>query len=408
MTQRRFIGLSSGSSVNGVDAALVETDGVGLDLRLRCVHFLHHAYTRELRELLLRAGSANPLNSRQAAMLHRVLGETFAAAARSVAEQAKVPMASVLCIGCPGQTLWHETEGRYPATLNIGMPAVLAEHTGITTVSDFRSRDLAAGGQGLPLTPLLDYLLFNAHREHRLLINLGGVATVTSLPGEATSRTVAAFQAAPCTILIDGMMRLLTGGREHFDAWGKHAVQGCCIEPLLKRWLSHPLLQKKPPRNFSRHEFGDDFLNHGVHFARQLHRNLHDVLCTATHFTACAIVQAVQALYCQAGATGAAVRRRRAQRLALEPSRTTLRTAAARKNRRSRHSRGGAQGRRLCRLDRADHGWRAGQFAQCHRRRRCPLVGTVYPGLIGQLGALSQLDGRPNDSIDAGSRLNPR
>ena len=294
MAQRRFIGLSSGSSMNGIDAALVETEGSGLELRPRLVHFVHQSYTRDLRELLLRPGSANPLSLRQVAMLHRVLGENFASAARLVAEQSKVALQKVLCVGFPGHTLWHDTEGRYPATLNIGMASVLAERTGITTISDFRGRDIVVGGQGFPLTPLVDFLLFQDRREHRLLIHLGGLATILSMPAEPTTRQVMGFQAAPCTILLDGMMRLLTGGREPYDTGGKHAVQGCCIEPLIERWLAHPLLQKKPPKNISRQDFGEDFLGQAVQFARHQHRNLHDVLCTATHFVARAIVGAVQ------------------------------------------------------------------------------------------------------------------
>jgi anhydro-N-acetylmuramic acid kinase len=294
MPQRRFIGLSSGSSLNGVDAALVETEGTGLDLRPRLVHFLHQSYPRDLRELLLRAGSANPLSLRQVAMLHRVLGENFASVARLVAEQAKVSPQKILCVGFPGHTLWHDTEARYPTTLNIGMASVLAERTGITTVSDFRGRDVVVGGHGFPLTPLVDFMLFHDRREHRLLIHLGGVATILSLPPEPATRRVLGFQAAPCTILLDGMMRLLTGGREPYDTGGKHAVQGRCIEPLVERWLAHPTLQKKPPKNVSRQEFGEDFLNQAVQFARHMRRNLHDVLCTATHFVARAIVAAVK------------------------------------------------------------------------------------------------------------------
>ncbi len=294
MPRRYFLGLSSGSSINGVDAALVETDGTGMDLRLRLVHFIHQSFTRDLRELMLRAGSANPLSLRQVALLHRVLGESFTSAARFVAEQAKVPLQKILCIGFPGHTLCHDMDGRYPATLNIGMASVLAEKTGITTLSDFRSRDVVVGGQGFPLTPLVDYLLFHKPGEHRVLVHLGGVATVLSLPPEPSTRGVTGFQAAPCMILLDGLMRLLTGGREPYDAGGKHAVQGCCIEPLVERWLTHPCLQKKPPKSISRLEFGDEFVNQAVVFARHMQRNLHDVLCSATHFVARAIVQAIK------------------------------------------------------------------------------------------------------------------
>jgi anhydro-N-acetylmuramic acid kinase len=304
MPYRRLIGLSSGSSLNGVDAALVEIEGGGLCLRPRLVHFLHQSYSRDLRELLLRSGSTSSLSPRQVAMLHRVLGENFASAARLVADQAKHALQKVLCVGMAGHTLWHETEGRYPASLNVGMASVVAERTGVTTISDFRTRDVVVGGQGFPLTPLVDSMLFHDPREHRLLVHLGGVATVLSLPAltavssgfgsEASRRQIVGFQAAPCTILLDGLMRLLTAGREPYDAGGKHAVQGRCIEPLLERWLAHPTLQKKPPKNVSRQEFGDEFLAQAVQFARHMRRNLHDLLCTATHFVVRAIALAIQ------------------------------------------------------------------------------------------------------------------
>jgi anhydro-N-acetylmuramic acid kinase len=294
MSQRWFIGLSSGTSASGIDAALVETRETGLDLRFRLVHSLHHSYSRDLRDMLLRPGSAHSLTLRQIAILHRVLGENSASAARLVAEQAKFPLPRVLCVGFPGHTLWHETEGRYPANLTIGMASAVAERTGLTTVSDFRGRDVVVGGQGFPLTSLVDYLLFRDRREHRLLIHLGGTASVLSMPAGIDTRQVIGFQAAPCTILLDGLMRLLTGGREPYDAGGKHAVQGCCIEPLVERWLGHPWLQKKPPKSLSRQDFGEEFLNQGVQMARHLHRPLHDVLCSAAHFVARAIVGAVR------------------------------------------------------------------------------------------------------------------
>src|SRR5205823_8507776 len=118
------------------------------------------------------------------------LGETFAAAARSVAEQAGVTFSQVQCVGCPGHTVWHDPEGRFPATLALGMAAVVAERLGVTTVSDFRARDVAAGGQGVPLTALADYLLFSHPEENRVLIHLGGLATVAYVPAGAAPQQV--------------------------------------------------------------------------------------------------------------------------------------------------------------------------------------------------------------------------
>src|SRR6266852_5706651 len=158
MTTRCIIGLSSGSSVAGVDAALLETEGVGLELRVRPVLVLHQPYHGDLRDLIRRTGSPGKVDGRQTALLHRLLGETFAAAARQTADRASMSLQKVQCLGCPGHTVWHDPEGRFPSTLALGMAAVVAERTGVTTVSDFRSRDMAAGGQGAPLTALVDYL----------------------------------------------------------------------------------------------------------------------------------------------------------------------------------------------------------------------------------------------------------
>src|SRR5207249_6346100 len=176
-------------------------------------------------------------------LLHRLLGETFAAASRQVADRASFSLQRAQCIGCPGHTVWHDPEGRFPSTLGLGTPAVIAERTGVTTVSDFRSRDVAAGGQGVPLAALVDWLLFRHPQEARLLLHLGGLARVVFLPAGCRATEVVGFEAAPCNILLDALMRQLTGGREAYDHGGKHAVQGRCIETLLHQWLAHPCLQ---------------------------------------------------------------------------------------------------------------------------------------------------------------------
>src|SRR6266511_3006036 len=170
MTTRWIIGLASGSSADGVDAALLEAEGVGLELRVRPMQALHQPYARELRELVQRVAGPGPCEVRQVALLHRLLGETFAAAARQVADRASFSLQRVQCVGCPGHTAWLDADGRFPATLALGLAAVVAERTGVTTVSDFRGRDLAVGGQGVPLAALADYLLFRHPQEDRVLL----------------------------------------------------------------------------------------------------------------------------------------------------------------------------------------------------------------------------------------------
>jgi anhydro-N-acetylmuramic acid kinase len=290
---RWIIGLASGSSADGVDAALAEVEGTGLDLRLVQTHGLHQPYGRDLRDLLRRLSGPAPVEMRLVSRLHRLLGETFAAAARMAADHASLSLQKVQCIGCPGHTVWHDTEGRFPSTLGVGMAAVVAERCGVTTVSDFHSRDVAAGGQGVPLAALTDYLLFRHPREGRVLLHLGGLARLVFLPAGGRIHEVVGFQAGPCNALLDALMSQLTGGREPFDPGGRHAVQGVCIEPLLQTWLAHPYFQRRPPKSLPRHLFGEEFVARALGQVREHNGTLHDLLCTATHFVARGITGAV-------------------------------------------------------------------------------------------------------------------
>jgi anhydro-N-acetylmuramic acid kinase len=289
MNSRWVIGLASGSSVDGVDAALLEIDGVGLELKASVRHALHQPYGAELRDLILRASGPGPCETKQVSLLHRLLGETFAAAARQAADRASLSLQRVQCIGCEGHTLWHEPEGRFRSTLGVGMAAVVAERTGVTLVNDYRSRDIAAGGQGSPLAALADWLLFRDPVEDRILIHLGGLARVVWLPAGCRIPDVIGFEAGPCNALLDTLMRQVTAGRESHDAGGKYAVQGHCLEPLLQSWLAHPYLQRRPPKSLSRQAFGREFAAAAAKQVKQHGGSVHDLLCTVTHFVAHAI-----------------------------------------------------------------------------------------------------------------------
>lgn len=294
MTTRWIIGLASGTSADAVDSALLEVEGAELSLRVRPVHSARQAYPRDLRDMILRVASGVACEVKQVSLLHRLLGETFAAAARAVADQASFSLQRVQCIGCPGHTVWHDTEGRFPSTLNLGMPAVVAERTGVTTISDFRTRDLAVGGQGAPLAALIDYLLFQNPDEDRVLLHLGGLARIVFIPSGGRVQDVIGFEAGPCNVLLNALMRQMTGGRESYDPGGKHAVQGHCLDALLERWLAHPYLQRRPPKSLPRHTYGDEFAQQTVQTARKEGWSLHDLLCTATHFVARGITSSLR------------------------------------------------------------------------------------------------------------------
>jgi anhydro-N-acetylmuramic acid kinase len=294
MSTRWVIGLASGCSADGVDASLLEVGGAGLEMQVRLSRALHQPYSPELHALIRQVSTNAACEPRQVSLLHRLLGETFAAAARSVADQASLSLHKVHCIGCPGHTVWHDPDGRFPSTLALGMAAVVAERCGVTTVSDFRARDVAAGGQGVPLAALTDYLLFRHAEESRLLLHLGGLARAVFLPAGGRLTDVIGFEAGPCSVLLDALMRQLTGGREGFDAGGKHAVQGKCVEPLVRAWLAHPALQRRPPRCVPGHAFGDDFAARALSEAREHQAGPYDLLCTANHFVARCLTLALE------------------------------------------------------------------------------------------------------------------
>jgi anhydro-N-acetylmuramic acid kinase len=189
--------------------------------------------------------------------------------------------------------MWHDAEGRFPFTVALGMPAIVAERTGVTVVSDFRARDLAVGGKGMPLSAMSDFLLFRQSDEDRVLVHLGGQIWITHLPAEARVHDVLGFEAGPCNLLLDGLMRRLNSAREEMDVGGKYGVQGHCLEPLLERWLNHPYIQRRPPKSMPRPGFTNEFIYQAVQTARQTDCSLHDLLCTATQFVALTISHSI-------------------------------------------------------------------------------------------------------------------
>jgi anhydro-N-acetylmuramic acid kinase len=248
------------------------------------IQTLRYPYPEDVTQALRTLAGSGSLETANLAHVHRQLGETYAAAALAVADRVPVDPYQLDCITCPGHNIWHEGEGRFPLSLNVNMPAVLAERLGVTVLSDLRARDMAAGGNGVPLAALTDLLLFQHPAENRLVIHLGGVARVVYLPASSTSAPLLGWETGPCNCLLDALMCHLTSGRERFDPGGRHAVQGKCNEALLSEWVAHPFLRHPPPRSVPRSLFGEEFASAAVQRAREEHVPLRDLLCTATHF----------------------------------------------------------------------------------------------------------------------------
>jgi anhydro-N-acetylmuramic acid kinase len=256
---RLVIGLLSGTSADGTDAALCEIAGSGEATRLTVRAFVTTAFARPLRERIFRVSQAD---ASELCDLDVLLGEAFAEAAQAVCQAAGVPIGAVDLIGSHGQTAVHHprSAGSLGATLQIGEAAVVAERTGRPVISDFRVRDVAAGGEGAPLVPLVDHLLFRAPApgRRRALQNIGGIANVT-LVGQRLEDLVA-FDNAPGNMPLDAVARAASEGDEPYDVDGQRAARGHIDPALLAELHRHPYLALPPPKSTGREDFGKDFV----------------------------------------------------------------------------------------------------------------------------------------------------
>jgi anhydro-N-acetylmuramic acid kinase len=284
----RVIGLMSGTSADGIDAALVEWPPGDAPRPFRLLAHLEAPFPAYFQERIhtLAAGRCAPgVALRELAALDVALGEGFAAAARTVAEQAGVALDDVDAIASHGQTVAHYPE--LPATLQIGDPSVIAERTGVTTVADFRPRDVAAGGQGAPLAPFFHFAAFADAAESRLVLNLGGIANVTWLPAGVAAGDVIAFDVGPANALLDGVVQLATGGAERMDADGVRAGRGTVDDALLAELLDDEFLRAPPPKSTGRERYG--LAEAEALLARWRDRPLDDLVATLLAFSAGAV-----------------------------------------------------------------------------------------------------------------------
>ena len=273
-----FVGLMSGTSLDGADAALVDfSSGAPRTLAFATVPF-----SAELREriLALCEPGRDPIDL--AARVTLELSELYANAVEGALAAGRVSRGKVGAIGCHGQTVRHRPDLGYTVQLND--PARLAELTGITVVADFRRRDMAAGGQGAPLVPAFHESVFRDARRSRAVVNIGGISNVTWLP---PGRRTLGFDCGPGNVLLDGWARRHLG--QHFDEDGRWAAQGRTDQDLLGRLMSEPFLDAPPPKSTGRELFRIDWLEERLpeRYAAA------DVQATLTDFTARSIVEAI-------------------------------------------------------------------------------------------------------------------
>jgi anhydro-N-acetylmuramic acid kinase len=290
-------GVMSGTSADGVDVALCRIGpGRGDVPQVKVLGHRGFAYDKKLRAAVLAAASGEALSAAEFAQLSWRLGEVYAAYVETTASELKL---KPQLVACHGQTMYHQgAEGRYLGSLlrctwQTGEPAVIAERLRVPVVSDFRPADMAAGGQGAPLVPMLDFCMFRHAKRNRLLLNLGGIANVAVVPAGAAVDDVIAFDTGPANMLIDALMQRLY--RRGFDKNGAVAAKGKVLGEVVARLMREGYFAKMPPKTCGREEFGEAFVERLLGLCEGAAKE--DMIATATALTVETVLEAYR-LFC--------------------------------------------------------------------------------------------------------------
>jgi len=297
-SDRIVLGLMSGTSHDGVDVAIAKISAywsvVSGRRETKAIKLLHHNSYPFNPDLAERIGKAFSGTTEGICRLNFELGEVFAGAALKSIKEAGLKPKDIDLIASHGQTVYHipPVDGRKGATMQIAEASVIAERTGIITVSDFRTRDMAAGGHGAPLVPLADHILFHEKGKVRVVQNIGGIANLTAVTEKLED--VIAFDTGPGNSLIDEAVKILTGGEEAFDKDGKMASKGKIDDALLKELMNHPYLKVNPPKSTGRELFGKEMAALLVEAWKRKKRKPEDIVATLTRFTGDSIYKAYE------------------------------------------------------------------------------------------------------------------
>ena len=297
---RRVVGMMSGTSVDGVDAALVEISGTDSEPKVKLLAFENKPYPPQVREKIFSLFTPANATVDKVGYMNFLLGEIYAKSALSVIEKAGLKPEDIDAVGSHGQTIWHapvpESPDGIPVayTVQIGEGSVIAERTGITTVSDFRVADMAAGGQGAPLVPFSEYLLYRREKETILLQNIGGIGNMTVMPAGAKPRDIFAFDTGPGNMIIDAVISAMTHGEKTYDAGGEMAAKGRVCDALLELLKEEPYYSQPLPKTTGREHFGVQYTAKILDWWKQNPISAEDLLATVTDLTAYSIADAYE------------------------------------------------------------------------------------------------------------------
>jgi anhydro-N-acetylmuramic acid kinase len=295
------LGMMSGTSADGIDAALARISGAPPSIAAKLEGHHHIAFPSRVRQAILRLANGGATTTAEISQLNFLLGEEFAGAAIQACKHWRLPVPKLSLIGSHGQTIYHQGAAsrflgsrRVASTLQVGEPSIIAERTGVTTIGDFRPADMAAGGQGAPLVPFVDYLLYRDGKLGRVALNIGGIANITLIPASARLEDVLAFDTGPGNMVIDALVESISGGRKSYDKDARIALRGRVIRPLLEEMLRHPYLRQVPPKTAGREQFGREYARELFAWAKKRRERTEDLVRTVTIFTALSIADGVR------------------------------------------------------------------------------------------------------------------
>ena len=285
----------SGTSLDGIDVAIIDITGSGFKAKINVLTSHSVPYPRQIREALL-AVSNTSTQTGDISRLNFLLGELYVEALEETAERAQIPLNTIKLIGCHGQTIFHEGQGaqylgkKVASTFQIGESSVISERTGIDVISNFRERDVAAGGKGAPLVPYLDYLLIRHRGRGRVAVNIGGIANLTAIPPNTSTDRVIAFDTGPGNMVIDQLVSRITQGGQTYDRDGAIAASGQVDPKLLAKLLRDKYFRAKPPKTAGREQYGAEFVTKLL----DTELSSEDLIATATALTAESIALGVR------------------------------------------------------------------------------------------------------------------
>ncbi len=293
------LGLMSGTSADGIDVALASISGAPPQIKAKLLNFASLPFPRDVRATVLHVAEGELAPSGEISQLNFRLGEVFAHACLKACRQFRISPKNIVLIGSHGQTVFHQgAPARYlgahvASTLQIGEPSIIAARTGVTTIGDFRPADMAVGGQGAPLVPFVDYVLYRSASHGRVALNLGGIGNVTVIPRAAAPREVYAFDTGPANMVTDALVKHFTRGKQTFDRDARIARRGRCLPKLLNGLLKDPYLRKPPPKSAGREQYGHVFVDQLMKLGRKERARPEDLVRTATIFTALSVIDAL-------------------------------------------------------------------------------------------------------------------